>query len=150
MCSHIRAFAFTKCKNFNIFTWFFKILTQDYVFIDFFLKEGYWGRVRDRETSMWELNIDSLPPMCTLMGDWTRSLNMCLDWELNIQPFGVQGDIPTNWATWPGVHFSCIKKRNQLKFAYELMNISTIWNGNFLSEDLWIFILYQIYFYNSH
>ena len=28
---------------------------------------------------------------------------MCPDWESNPQPFGVQDDAPTNWATWPGL-----------------------------------------------
>lgn len=102
--------------------------------------KGYEGRERETETSMLEINVDSLPPMCTLMRDWTCSLSICLDWELNTQSFGIRGDTHSNQLSHltRGPLFICWK-RNQLKFAYELMNISTIWNRNFLNEDLWIF-----------
>ena len=32
-------------------------------------------------------------------GDRTWNLGMCLDWELNPQPFGLWDDASTNWAT---------------------------------------------------
>ena len=49
-------------------------------------------REEREETSMWERNIDRLPPICTLMGlNWTHNLS------------NVQGDTPTNWATWLGL-----------------------------------------------
>ena len=35
--------------------------------------------------------------------DQTRNPGMCPDWGLNLQPFGVQDDAPTNWATQPGL-----------------------------------------------
>ena len=40
---------------------------------------------------MSERNMDQLPPVCALTG-----------WGLNPQPFGVQNNVPTNSATWPG------------------------------------------------
>ena len=40
---------------------------------------------------MWERNIDQLPPVYTLTRDWTRNPGMCLDQELNPQPFLVHG-----------------------------------------------------------
>lgn len=39
---------------------------------------------------MWERNMGPLPPLCTLPGDWARSL------------FGVQYNAPANRATGPG------------------------------------------------
>ena len=56
---------------------------------------------RERETSMWERNINWLPPVYTLTRDRTHNLGVCPDQELNPQPFGVWEDAPTNWATWP-------------------------------------------------
>ena len=41
-------------------------------------------------------NINQLPPVCTLTGDRTHNLGMCLDWGSNLQPFGVRDDAPTN------------------------------------------------------
>ena len=46
-----------------------------------------------------ERNINWLPPICALTGDWTCNLDMCPDRELNPQPFGVWDDAPTSWAT---------------------------------------------------
>ena len=31
-----------------------------------------------------------------------RNLGMCPDWDLNLQPFGVQDDSPASQATQPG------------------------------------------------
>ena len=47
-------------------------------------------RDTEREASMWERNIDQLPPVCALTGDG------------NVNLFGVWDDAPTNWATQPG------------------------------------------------
>ena len=44
---------------------------------------------RHRETSMWERNIDWLPPVCAPNGDWTHNLGTCPDQELNPQPLGM-------------------------------------------------------------
>ena len=57
------------------------------MFIDF--------RERRRKRD-WEISI----PYATW--DRTHNLGMCLDWELNPQPLGVQNDAPTNLATWSG------------------------------------------------
>ena len=48
---------------------------------------------------MWERNSDQLPLALTLTGAWTRNLGMCPDWGSNPQPFGLQDNAPTNWAT---------------------------------------------------
>ena len=36
-----------------------------------------------------ERNMDWLPPIHTETWDWTHSLDICPDWESNLQPFGV-------------------------------------------------------------
>ena len=59
------------------------------MFIDFFFE-----RERDRDIDM--RNNHLLPPVHTPTGDRTHSLGMCPDWELNLQPFGVWHDAPTN------------------------------------------------------
>ena len=48
---------------------------------------------------MWERNINWLPLICSLTGDWTRNLGMYPDWEWNPLRFGLLDDSPTNWAT---------------------------------------------------
>ena len=58
------------------------------------------GREGQREISMWEKNINHLPPIRAPRGDCTRNLNMCPDPELNLQTFSVREDAPNNWATW--------------------------------------------------
>ena len=59
---------------------------------------------RERETLMWERNINQFPPMCTPTGYWTHNLGMCPEWDSNLQPFGVQDNVPINWATQPGIN----------------------------------------------
>ena len=79
----------------------------------FFKPSGYvywFEREREREISMWERNIHWLLPMHTSTGDWTPNLGMCLDWELNLPPFGVWENTLTNWVTGAGT-----KKRLYLK-----------------------------------
>ena len=43
-----------------------------------------------------ERNINQLPPMYALTENLTCNLGMCPDHELNLQPFGVLEDVPTN------------------------------------------------------
>ena len=71
---------------------FFRVLTQGYVFIDFRKREKQGGG--ERETLMRERNIDQLPPIHTLTEDQTHNLGMCPDRGLNPQTFGAQGDAP--------------------------------------------------------
>ena len=66
-------------------------------------------RETERERNIDVRNIDQLPPPHTPTGDWTQNLGMYLVHESNLQPFGVQGNASTNWATQPGqekVHFT--------------------------------------------
>ena len=56
------------------------------------------GRETDRQTSMWERNINWLSLICSLIRDQTSNLGVCPHQELNLQNFGVWDDIPTNWA----------------------------------------------------
>ena len=64
------------------------------MFIDFrdkmtlIFREMILERGRESETPMWETSIG-----CLLDTPWLGS---------NPQPFDVQVDIPTNYATWPG------------------------------------------------
>ena len=57
---------------------------------------------------MWEKNIDPLPPVGAPTGGKTHNRGMCPDRELNLQPFDVPDDTPTNQATQPGLvsHFN--------------------------------------------
>ena len=43
-----------------------------------------------------------LPPIHTPTGDRTHNLGTCPNRELNLRPFGVQDNAPTNGATRPG------------------------------------------------
>ena len=58
---------------------------------------------RERKTSMWERNIDWLPPICTLTRDWTRhlGLHLCLAQESNFQPLGVPATLQPTEPHWP-------------------------------------------------
>ena len=47
-------------------------------------------RETNRQTSIWERNIYWLLPICTLTGDGTHNLDICPDWEWNLQTFWVQ------------------------------------------------------------
>ena len=52
-------------------------------------------RERERETDR-QTDMDQWPPTCVLTRDQPCILNMCPDWELNPQPFGVWKDAATN------------------------------------------------------
>lgn len=93
-------------KNLNVkwcywrfYVCLFLILTQGYVFVAFFRERG---RERERD-------IDWLSPMHTPTGDRTHNLGMCPEGESNLPPFGVWDDVPTNWATWPGLCMRFVK-----------------------------------------
>ena len=60
--------------------------------IDFHLRKGKGERKRER-------NNTQLPPVGASTGDRTCNLGMCPDKELNLWPFGVWYDTPTNWTT---------------------------------------------------
>ena len=72
---------------------------------------------------MWETNIDWLPPVYALTGDWTYNLDMCPDWYSNLQHFGAEEDAPANWVTCPG------KKNPWILLPFLLV-------GNWLIEDV--------------
>ena len=67
-------------------------------------EEGGREREKEREKQLCEKEtsiryLDGLPLVHTPTRDQTHSLGMCPDWESNLQPFGLQDDAPTNWAT---------------------------------------------------
>ena len=74
----------------------FFILTQGHFFIAF-IERGR-GKERKRNIDVRETLI-----VCLLIhgptGDQTHNLGMCPDQELNLQPFGLWDDAPTNRAT---------------------------------------------------
>ena len=74
---------------------------------------------RERESER-ERKINQLSSACTLTGDWTPSLGMCHDRELNLQPFEAQDEAPTNRATWPGLNKSYFKKRSVGSYTLKL------------------------------
>ena len=53
-------------------------------------------RERERNTNVREkhLSVDQ---------EMNHNLDMCPEWKLNSQPFGVWDNGPTNWAIWPGL-----------------------------------------------
>ena len=67
------------------------------------------GGERERNSDV--RNINWLPTICALTRDGTRSLGMCPDQELNLQPFDAWDDVPTHWATWPGPKSCFLRKR---------------------------------------
>ena len=79
--------------------WFFKNLHSRTFFHCFLERESKGGI----ETLIQERSINWLPPTCAWTGDWTCNSGMCPDRELNLQPFGVLDDAPTNWATGQGI-----------------------------------------------
>ena len=54
------------------------------MFIDF--KERKWRGREEKKTSIWERNVDQLPPVHAPTGDGTHSPGMCSDQQLNPQP----------------------------------------------------------------
>ena len=57
---------------------------------------------RERETSIWERNINQLPPIHSDQ-EPTHNPAMCPDQgSISLQPFGTWNNAPTNWATGPG------------------------------------------------
>ena len=50
----------------------------------------------ERETLMWQRNVDQLPPAGTLTGDRTRTLGMCLWPGTNLETFGTRDDAPAH------------------------------------------------------
>ena len=59
------------------------------MFIDF-------REIRERKRNINVRNINRLPPILALTGDQTHKVGVCPDQELDLQPFGVQADTPTN------------------------------------------------------
>lgn len=72
--------------------WLFKILTQVYVFIN----------LRERNIRVREKHQSVVFPKHTQPGIETATLDVCLDWESNPQPFAVIDHAPTKLATRPG------------------------------------------------
>ena len=58
------------------------------ILLIYFYREEKGGRKRNRH----ERNIDWLPLICALTGDWTCNPGMCADWESNLRPFTLQDD----------------------------------------------------------
>ena len=47
-------------------------------------------------------NTDWSPPVCAPTKGQSCNLGVLPDWESNPQPFGVQDEAPTHWATQSG------------------------------------------------
>ena len=93
---------------------FFKIPINSPAFVGFFKKKflkfflNSYPRTlffsellleRDRGINKTRQNIDWFLLIDSLTRNGTHSAGMCSDQELNLQPFGVWDDTPTNWAT---------------------------------------------------
>ena len=132
------SFSYENCPYFffiskYIFTWF-RILDGKFfgfcfcVFLQINLERGGerekegereqkrqgWGR--ERETLMWERNINELPPVYGPPWDGIHNLDMCPEWELNPWPSNKR-------ATWPGLdlfwhnHFNVSNTLLQYKYC---------------------------------
>ena len=66
------------------------------------LREDMFIDLRERETSVWETDIDQVPPWHAPTGDQTHNLAVCPNPELNLYPFGVWDDAPSE-PHWPGL-----------------------------------------------
>ena len=93
---------------------FFLKSSPDDMFLLILEREG--GRKREIETKInvtekhrsfassthsdGELNLQ--PKNVPRLGIRPATSGMCLDWESNLQPFGVWDEAPTNWAARPG------------------------------------------------
>ena len=64
------------------------------MFIDF--RETGKEKERDRDIDIDVRNIDWLPPICIPAGEGSHNLGTCPDQELNLQPFDVRDDTPSN------------------------------------------------------
>ena len=82
------------CKVSSIF---FFILTWGHFFIAF--RDRRKKRGGERNIDVRERSINWLPPVSTWTRDWTHNLGMSPDWKSNLQPYSLQDDAPTNWAT---------------------------------------------------
>lgn len=60
--------------------------------------EGEGGRERDRQTLIWERNIDRLPPRHTPKGESNQKPGYVPWPKSNPPPFSVRDDAPTKWA----------------------------------------------------
>ena len=56
---------------------------------------GLTEREKEKESSMWDRNINQLPPLHAPTGIQTHSLGMCPDRGSNPQPWGAQDNAPT-------------------------------------------------------
>ena len=81
----------------------FWIFYNFYLFI--YLRKGKGGRKRERETLIWERNIDWLPRIHASMRVWTCNPGKCLDWELNQRPFPLWDDTQPTELPLSGLDF---------------------------------------------
>ena len=83
---------------------------------------------RERETLMWERNIDWLPSVCTLTRAQNPSLGMCSDWDSNLQHFSVHDNAPTE-PHWPGL-YKCFYKARIISLIERFWSKPTsLWNA---------------------
>ena len=106
----------------------FLILTWDHCFIALFRE-----RERERETVMWETNIDWLPSPRTLIREGTCNLSMCPDWELNLRPFIYRMLFQPSKSHWPRLTVLLFKN------IYSLRNfLRNLWPIQYaFSHDSW-------------
>ena len=58
-------------------------------------------------SSMWERNINQVPPVRALSRDQIRYPGLCPDRESNERSLGAQDDAPANYTTCPAYNIFC-------------------------------------------
>lgn len=80
----------------------------------------------ERETAIWERNIDRLPSLHAPTRDWTHNPTMCPHQESNRQP--CTGRFPTTWATAAGCTVCFLNSYSYLDFSAALPSAGELGN----------------------
>ena len=75
-----------------------------------------WKRGRERETLMWERNINGPPPLAHRRVGRTCNLGTCPDPEFNLPPFGLEDDTQPTDPHQPGSFLLVFKEEGSFPF----------------------------------
>ena len=120
------------------FVLFYFLFSLNDMFIDF--RGRRWGqreRKRDRETWVWERNINKLLSLCAPWGIEFITQVCSLTRNQTCNLFGERDDAPINWATWPGLfHFL-------IKFSHREPPVSTLLTRSKKIDFLVLFLIFE-------
>ena len=96
------------CRSCHSFIFNKDIFILLYYFLRFYLfLERGGGKVKGRETSMWERNIYQLPLVLALTGDWTPNPGVWPDRESNWWPYTSRDSGQPTAPHWSGLNCHC-------------------------------------------